>query len=80
MSTPRSSDRTDIPSPNAGDDPLAFPPFTHPRRIRSELVAGILRSGRRVPDESFDEGTHIDKLLRDPKVARDLASGEGNEA
>lgn len=23
-------------------------------------------------DESFDEGTHIDKLLRDPKVARDL--------
>ena len=24
-------------------------------------------------DESFDEGTHIDKLLRDPKVARDLS-------
>ncbi len=24
-------------------------------------------------DESFDEGSHIDKLLRDPKVARDLA-------
>lgn len=23
-------------------------------------------------DESFDEGTHIDQLLRDPKVARDL--------
>ncbi len=23
-------------------------------------------------DESFDEGTHIDKLLRDPKVAQDL--------
>jgi ribosome-binding factor A len=23
-------------------------------------------------DESFDEGSHIDKLLRDPKVARDL--------
>ncbi len=23
-------------------------------------------------DESFDEGTHIDTLLRDPKVARDL--------
>lgn len=32
-------------------------------------------------DESFDEASHIDKLLRDPKVARDLASGEGeNEA
>ena len=27
-------------------------------------------------DESFDEGSHIDKLLRDPKVARDLAPGE----
>lgn len=27
-------------------------------------------------DESFDEASHIDKLLRDPKVARDL---EGRE-
>ena len=27
-------------------------------------------------DESFDEGGHIDKLLRDPRVARDLGSGE----
>ena len=27
-------------------------------------------------DESFDEGSHIDKLLRDPHVARDL-EGEG---
>jgi len=25
-------------------------------------------------DESFDEGTHIDQLLRNPKVARDLGS------
>lgn len=25
-------------------------------------------------DESFDEGTHIDQLLRAPKVAQDLAS------
>ncbi|MBX3565650.1 MAG: 30S ribosome-binding factor RbfA [Sphingomonas sp.] len=25
-----------------------------------------------IADESFDEGTHIDKLLRDPKVAQDL--------
>jgi ribosome-binding factor A len=24
-------------------------------------------------DESFDEGSHIDRLLRDPKVAQDLA-------
>jgi ribosome-binding factor A len=29
-------------------------------------------------DESFDEGSHIDRLLRDPKVARDLESeGDG---
>ncbi len=27
-------------------------------------------------DESFDEGTRIDKLLRDPKVARDLEEDE----
>jgi ribosome-binding factor A len=26
-------------------------------------------------DESFDEGSHIDRLLRDPKVARDLDEG-----
>ncbi|MBO9715198.1 30S ribosome-binding factor RbfA [Sphingomonas sp.] len=29
-------------------------------------------------DESFDEGTHIDRLLRDPSVARDLGEGEEN--
>ena len=29
-----------------------------------------------LPDESFDEASHIEKLLRDPKVVRDLASGE----
>ena len=27
-------------------------------------------------DESFDEGSHIDRLLRDPKVARDLEQDE----
>ncbi len=27
-------------------------------------------------DESFDEGQHIDTLLRDPHVARDLTEGE----
>lgn len=27
-------------------------------------------------DESFDEGTRIDQLLRDPKVARDLEPGD----
>lgn len=27
-------------------------------------------------DESFDEGSHIDKLLRNPKVAQDLTGDE----
>lgn len=27
-------------------------------------------------DESFDEGSHIEKLLRDPKVAQDLGEGD----
>ena len=29
-------------------------------------------------DESFDEASHIEKLLRDPKVARDLATDTGD--
>ena len=28
-------------------------------------------------DESFDEGSHIEQLLRDPKVAQDLGDSEG---
>ena len=30
-------------------------------------------------DESFDEASHIEKLLRDPKVARDLGERDGEE-
>ena len=30
-------------------------------------------------DDSFDEGSHIDKLLRDPKVAQDLAKDDDGE-
>lgn len=30
-------------------------------------------------DESFDEGSHIDKLLRDPKIARDLEQPDEDE-
>ena len=29
-------------------------------------------------DESFDEASHIDKLLRDPEVARDLGERDGD--
>ena len=31
-------------------------------------------------DESFDEGSHIDSLLRDPKVARDLGEDGQDES
>ena len=42
-------------------------------RIRMKYAAKL----KFLADESFDEASHIDKLLRDPKVARDLESGEG---
>lgn len=41
-------------------------------RIRMKYAAKL----KFLPDESFDEASHIDALLRDPKVARDLESGE----
>lgn len=40
-------------------------------RIRMKYAAKL----KFLADESFDEGTHIDTLLRDPKVARDLEEG-----
>ncbi len=42
------------------------------RRVNTKYAAKL----KFLADESFDEGSHIDKLLRDPKVARDLALGE----
>lgn len=44
-------------------------------RIRLKYAAKL----KFLADESFDEGSHIDRLLRDPKVARDLPSGEEGE-
>ncbi|MDP8993995.1 MAG: 30S ribosome-binding factor RbfA [Pseudomonadota bacterium] len=41
------------------------------RRVNTKYAAQL----KFVPDESFDEGSHIDRLLRDPKVARDLDGG-----
>src|SRR5436305_13562596 len=38
------------------------------RRVRTKYAAKL----KFVPDESFDEGTHIDLLLRSEKVAPDL--------
>ena len=45
-------------------------------RIRMKYAAKL----KFLADESFDEASHIDKLLRDPKVARDLESdGESQD-
>ncbi len=45
------------------------------RRINLKYAAKLKFLG----DESFDEGSHIDKLLRDPHVARDLTTGDDTE-
>ena len=37
-------------------------------RVRTKYAAKL----KFIPDKSFDEGTHIDKLLRSDHVARDL--------
>ena len=39
------------------------------RRVNTKYAADL----KFLPDESFDEGSHIDALLRSPAVARDLA-------
>lgn len=38
------------------------------RRVQTKYAAKL----KFLADESFDEGSHVDALLRDPKVARDL--------
>ena len=38
------------------------------RRVNTKYAAKL----KFLPDESFDEGSRIDRLLRDPKVAQDL--------
>jgi ribosome-binding factor A len=42
------------------------------RRVNTKYAAKL----KFLADESFDEGTHIDTLLRSPVVAQDLQSGE----
>ena len=44
------------------------------RRVNTKYAADL----KFLPDESFDEGSRIDRILRDPKVARDLAVDEGD--
>jgi ribosome-binding factor A len=44
------------------------------RRVNTKYAADL----KFLPDESFDTGSHIDQLLRDPKVARDLGRDDGD--
>jgi ribosome-binding factor A len=41
------------------------------RRVNTKYAADL----KFLPDESFDEGSRIDRLLRSPEVARDLEPG-----
>jgi ribosome-binding factor A len=43
------------------------------RRVNTKYAAKL----KFLADESFDEGSHIDRLLRSPVVARDLTADEG---
>ena len=51
------------------------------REVASKVRQKYAAKLKFLADESFDEGTHIDKLLRDPKVAQDLdvAGQDGSE-
>ncbi len=42
------------------------------RRVNTKYAAAL----KFLPDESFDEGSRIDRLLREPVVARDLGGDE----
>ena len=42
------------------------------RRVNTKYAAQL----KFLSDESFDEGSHIDALLRAPKVAQDLGENE----
>ena len=44
-------------------------------RVRMRYAAKL----KFLADESFDEGSHIDKLLKDPHVARDLRQTEDQD-
>ena len=46
------------------------------RAVASRVNTKYAAKLKFLADESFDEGSHVDALLRDPKVARDLATDE----
>jgi ribosome-binding factor A len=47
------------------------------RTVASRINLKYAAKLKFLADESFDEGGRIDRLLRDPKVARDLDENEG---
>lgn len=46
------------------------------REVASRMRLKYASKLKFLADDSFDEGSHIDKLLRDPKVAQDLGGDE----
>lgn len=48
------------------------------REVASRMKLKYAAKIKFLADDSFDEGSHIDKLLRAPKVAQDLAKDEGD--
>src|SRR5688500_1462154 len=46
------------------------------RSVASRVNTKYAAKLKFLADESFDEGSHIDRLLRSPKVARDLQGDE----
>lgn len=42
------------------------------KRVKMKFAAKL----KFISDDSFEEGSHIDKILRSPEVARDLEEGE----
>jgi ribosome-binding factor A len=46
------------------------------REVASRVQQNYAAKLKFLADESFDEGTHIDTLLRAPKVAQDLTSDD----
>ena len=46
------------------------------RRVNTKYAAKL----KFLPDESFDEGSHIDTLLRKPEIARDLDDDQSSSS
>ena len=49
------------------------------REVASKVNTKYAAKLKFLADDSFDEGSHIDKLLRDPNVARDLTDEDEAE-